>query len=88
MHEIVTGTPPDDRTGRVFPGVTPAVVQNVMTRACKNAGIPHYHPHDLRHRWISVQHKRGVPTVETSARVGHSRPSLTWDTYTHVIVDD
>lgn len=88
VAEIVRETPPDDRTGRIFPGVTPAVVQNVMKRACQSAGIPHFHPHDLPHRWISVQHKRGVPMTEISAHVGHSRTSLTWDTYSHVMIDE
>jgi hypothetical protein len=40
------------------------------------------------HRWISLQVKRGVPITEISAHVGHSRSSLTLDTYSHVMLDD
>jgi integrase len=89
MREITAATPPDDQTSdrRVFQG-TPAAVGNVITRACQSAGIAHYHPHDLRHRWISVQVKRGVPITEIAAAVGHSRTSVTLDTYSHVMLDD
>ena len=76
LHEITTATPPDDQTGRVFAG-TPAAVQNAMTRACQSAGIAHYHPHDFRHRWISLQVKRGVPITEISAIAGHSQNAIT-----------
>ena len=51
-----------------------------MRRACVSAGVAHYHPHDLRHRWASVQVKRGVPITEVSAALGHARNSLTLDT--------
>ena len=41
-------------------------------RACKAAGIAHYHPHDLRHRSASVQIARGVPVTLLAAQLGHS----------------
>ena len=59
-----------------------------MDRACKAAGIAHYHPHDLRHRYASVQIARGVPVTLLAAQLGHSRNSLTLDTYSHVLLDD
>ena len=62
--------------------------QNVMDRACKSAGIAHCHPHDLRHRYLSVQIARGVPVTTLAAQLGHSRKSLTLDTYSHVLLDD
>ena len=59
MFENTGTVPPDDRTAerRVFPGATPRAIGNMMRRA----GVAHYSPHDLRHRWISMQVKRGVP---------------------------
>ena len=56
MVEIAGTCPPDDRTAerRVFPGHA-GRRRNVMTRACQAAGMAHYHPHDLRHRYASVQ---------------------------------
>lgn len=89
MDEIVASTPPDDRTAerRVFSGFTPDVAKNVMARACKAAGIVHRHPHDLRHRYASVKIAEGVPVTQVAAHLGHSRKSLTLDTYSHVLVD-
>ncbi len=58
-----------------------------MTRSCRAAGIPHFSPHDLRHRYASVKISEGVPVTELAAQLGHSRKSLTLDTYSHVLVD-
>ena len=71
----------------MFPGFTPDVAKNVMARGCKDAGITHFSPHDLRHRYASIQTKRGVPVTDLSAQLGHAHKSMTLDTYSHVIVD-
>ena len=60
----------------------------MMTRACQRAGVAAYSPHDLRHRWISVQVARGVPVTDICAHVGHANKALTLDTYSHVLIDD
>jgi integrase len=88
MEAIAETCPPDDRTAerRVFQGFTPDVAKNVMARACKAAGIPHFHPHDLRHRYASVKIREGVPVTDLAAQLGHARKSLTLDTYSHVLV--
>jgi integrase len=90
MGEIAASTPPDDRTPdrRVFAGATPNAVKNVIDRACRSAGIAHYHPHDLRHRYASVQIARGVPVTTLAAQLGHSRKSMTLDTYSHVLLEN
>jgi integrase len=48
-----------------------------MERACRAAGIPHYHPHDLRHRYISLLVAAGLPIPLVQRVVGHSRASTT-----------
>jgi integrase len=90
MVELQESCPPDDRTAerRVFQGFTPSVLGNVMSRACKAAGIAHFSPHDLRHRYASVQMARGVPVTKVAAQLGHSRKSLTLDTYSHVLMGE
>lgn len=90
IREIAATCPREDRTAerRLFPGFTPDVAKNVMARACKTAGIVHRHPHDLRHRYASVQIARGVPVTQVAAQLGHSRKSLTLDTYSHVLIGD
>jgi integrase len=88
MDEITATCPPDDRTPerRVFQGFSPDVAKNVMARACKAAGIPHFHPHDLRHRYASVKLREGVPVTDLAAQLGHSKKSLTLDVYSHVLL--
>jgi integrase len=90
MDEISASAPPDDRTPerRVFPGFTPSAAKNAMRKACENAGIAHFHPHDLRHRYASVKIAEGVPVTQVAAQLGHSRNSLTLDTYSHVLMGD
>jgi integrase len=90
MDEVVATCPPDDRTAerRVFPGFTPDVAKNIMARACKAAGIPHFHPHDLRHRYASLKLREGVPVTDLAAQLGHTRKSLTLDTYAHVLIGE
>jgi integrase len=90
LSEISDTCPPDDRTPerRVFQGFSPDVAKNVMARACKAAGIPHFHPHDLRHRYASVKLREGVPVTDLSAQLGHSKKSLTLDVYSHVLIDE
>jgi integrase len=90
MEEIERTCPPDDRTSerRVFPGANRMAVGSAMRRACKVAGIASYSPHDLRHRYISVKIREGIPVTEVAAAVGHSKKSLTLDTYAHVLIDE
>lgn len=87
MRAISDTLPAEDRTAtrRVFPGITVQGLRAAMATACKTAGIPHYHPHDLRHRRISLWHGQGVPWKAISERVGQSRPSITLDVYSHVM---
>jgi len=59
-----------------------------MERACKAAGIAHYHPHDLRHRYISLLVMAGVPWPLIGQIVGHRRASVTLDIYAHVLLDE
>jgi integrase len=89
MVEVQESCPPDDRTAerRVFPGFTRSVAGSTMRRACKAAGLAHYHPHDLRHRYASVKIAEGVPVTTLAAQLGHSKKSLTLDTYSHVLID-
>jgi integrase len=90
MEEVEATCPPDDRTAlrRVFPGAGRQTIGNAMRNACKSAGLANYSPHDLRHRYISVKIREGVPVTQIAAHVGHSRKSLTLDTYAHVLIDE
>jgi integrase len=90
MDVIERTCPLEDRTAerRVFPGFTADAAKNAMARACKAAGVTHFHPHDLRHRRISLWHiNDGIPAKELAARAGHSRASMSLDVYSHVLMD-
>jgi len=79
--------PAEDRQPdrRVFPDVTETSIRSALTAACRTAGTAHYHPHDFRHRRLSLWHGQGVPARELAARAGHARTSMTLDVYSHVM---
>ena len=56
-----------------------------MSRACKLGGFAHHHPHDLRHRRISLWFQRGESAVQIAQWAGHTA-SMSLDTYGHVMV--
>jgi integrase len=90
LSAIEAACPLEDRVPerRVFQGITEASAYQAMTRACRNAKVPHYHPHDLRHRRITMWHQSGVPARELAERAGHARPSMSLDVYSHVMPPD
>jgi integrase len=72
----------------VFGGITEASAYQAMSRACRNAKVPHYSPHSLRHRRITIWHQAGVPARELAERAGHARASMSLDVYSHVMPPD
>jgi integrase len=91
LLQAIDGTCPlEDRTPerRVFQGITEASAYQAMLRACQSAGTGHFHPHDLRHRRITLWHQSGVPARELAERAGHSKPSMSLDVYSHVMPAD
>jgi integrase len=90
MDAIEDTCPLEDRVPgrRVFPGITEASAYQAMTRACVLAKVPHYPPHDLRHRRITIWHQSGVSARDLAERAGHSKPSMSLDVYTHVMPAD
>lgn len=77
-----------DPTARVFPGLVPGTLRMAMRRACSAAGIPLYSPHDLRHRYVTLLVRRGMDVAAVASRVGHTRKSMTLDTYSHLLLDE
>jgi integrase len=90
MEDVLATYPPDDRTSerRVFLGATRQILGMAMRRGCQAAGLALYSPHDLRHRYASVKIREGVPVTELAAQLGHTRKSMTLDTYSHVLLRD
>jgi integrase len=90
MAAIDAICPLEDRVPErpVFQGITEATFYQAMSRACRNAKVPHYSPHSLRHRRITIWHQSGVPARELAERAGHSKPSMSLDVYSHVMPAD
>lgn len=77
-------------TGLVFTSmigtpVDPRHVKRRLDPILKNAGLPHYRVHDLRHFCASLLLVQGVPLKVVSEILGHSQISITADLYTHVL---
>jgi integrase len=53
--------------------------------AAAKAGIGHVHSHQLRHSFVSwLILELGMDVVRVAEQVGHSRPSITLDVYSHL----
>jgi len=92
MGFLLETCPAEDRTAErpLFPWLHrmthPRQAANkTMRAACKAAGIPHFHPHDLRHRRISLWHGQGIPARMIGERVGQQQVAVTLDIYSHVM---
>jgi len=80
--------PPDDRQReRWLFDLGESTLRGVVLRACQAKGLPHYSPHDFRHRYISVLLKQGLSRAEVAAAVGHSNTNEL-ATYEHVVLED
>jgi integrase len=55
--------------------------------ACRDAGVPRFGPHALRHRRVSLLHRQGVDWATIGAIVGQRSKLVTAETYTHAVID-
>ena len=65
--------------------VNPDWLTEPFAKRVKAAGLKPITFHGLRHTHITLLLKSGVPVHVVSARAGHSRPSITLDTYCHLL---
>jgi integrase len=87
MEHVAATCPLEDRTAgrRVFPDYKLDGAEYAMGVACKAAGIPHFTPHQLRHRRLTRWHHDGVPVKVLAERAGHGDATLTLNLYSHVL---
>lgn len=76
-----------DPAAPLFAGLNADRLRTAIARACRDAGVPLFSPHDLRHRRISLMHHQGRTWAEIGAAVGQRNLAVTANTYTHVLVD-
>lgn len=85
--------PEESKTGRsrwipveawMLPVLVP--VRGVERTALGNAmrRVSSINPHALRHRRATLWHQQGLVAVELASRLGHARPSMSLDIYSHV----
>ncbi len=48
------------------------------------AGLKHIRIHDFRHSHASLLANEGINIQEIARRLGHSKISITWETYSHL----
>jgi integrase len=87
MEAIEATCPLEDRVPerKVFQGVNEDKARRAMRNACTLAGIPHFSPHDLRHRRLTRWHHDHVPVKVLAERAGHSSVMQTLETYSHTL---
>lgn len=74
----------------IFPSTvgTPIDQHNLLKsfkRLLISAGLPAIRFHDLRHTAASLMSNHGIPPIVVARRLGHSKVSITLDTYGHLM---
>jgi integrase len=72
-------------TSSIARPVDPRNVLRMFRRVLRKAGLPKMRFHDLRHSCASLLLAEGVSPRVVMETLGHSRISVTMDTYTHVM---
>lgn len=60
-------------------------MNNILTRHCKEAGVPVISVHGLRHTHASLLLFAGVSIASVARRLGHASMTTTQKTYLHII---
>jgi integrase len=71
-----------DRNGEML---WPDDLTRIWARVCLAKGLPKVTFHALRHTHASMLINAGLDVLTISRRLGHSKPSVTLDTYGHLI---
>ncbi|WP_028264131.1 site-specific integrase [Atopobium fossor] len=76
---------PDDKPIFVKGKTYNSTVNSILTRRCKEAGVPAISIHGLRHTHASILLFAGVSIASVARRLGHASMNTTQKTYLHVI---
>lgn len=61
----------------------PSAANSWLKNFCLKNGLKHAWPHKLRHTHASIAIRNGVDVITVSRNLGHSKPSITVDLYSH-----
>lgn len=59
-------------------------LSKINTKFANLAGVKHIRIHDFRHSHASLLANEGINIQEVARRLGHSKISMTWETYSHL----
>ncbi len=65
--------------------VFPSNLTKAFQRDIKRSGLPRIRFHDMRHTHATLLIQQNVNVKVVSERLGHSKISMTLDTYSHVL---
>jgi integrase len=68
--------------------VSPDVLTTTMARLCKDLGLATSRLHDIRHFVATAMIAQGLNVRQVADALGHSRPSITLDVYSHEFASD
>ena len=57
----------------------------IWHRTCENAGLEGCDPHDMRHTFATWNLAAGENPIKVAEALGHEKPSMTLDTYGHLL---
>ena len=77
--------------GLIFPTsvgslLDPSNFRREFSRICKDAGLGHWHPHELRHSAVSLLSASGVSIERVADVMGHSTTRTTETVYRHSVL--
>jgi len=73
---------------RIGTPVDPDNLSHRFSRWCRDAGLGHWHRHELRHSGASLMLAQGTPLHVVSEVLGHASIAITKDVYGHLIEGD
>ncbi len=75
-------------TSSIGTPIDPRNLYRDFQKVCENAGLSHWHPHELRHSAASLMLANGVKLQVVSQVLGHSSIRMTADVYGHILDPD
>jgi integrase len=76
-----------DRKDQLWPQ-TQDRMRQIITRACRDAGVDYFGPHTLRHTFATRYLQSGGDIYTLSKILGHSSVKITEKVYAHLITAD
>ena len=78
--------------GLVFPTdtgrpIAPGALRRELRKVTEAAGLGRWHPHELRHTWVSLCSDQGVSLEDLADAAGHATTVLTEGVYRHRVRD-